>query len=343
MLRAHIPMTTVSELGSLPALVREASGERALRRLLSDAGIPTSVLEAPQARIPLEAMVDLFDTAARNVGDEYFGLRVGSGTGLDDFGDWVAYAVGARDLGMGLERLCKAIWVHDTGSRMWLAVKPGHVVWHYTTGLTLDCSVRAYSEHLLQPMLDFVRAFLGEDWEPDWLELDYPKPANSQAYETLVGGPKIFEQPFLGMPVRRNDLAARCKVAELLPRPVTSVDLRKYRAQQNADPLEQLVDLIDLSFPDGRPTLERTARLLGVGPRALQRSLSRSGTRFRILLELARKRRAAALLLETERPVKAIAGDLGYGEPGNFTHAFRSWFGTSPSAFRAAGLAQDGR
>lgn len=343
MLSTHIPMTTASELGSLPALVREASGSRALRRLFNKTGVPTSVLETPDARIPLEAMVNLFASAAREVGVDDFGLHVGNGTGLEDFGDWVAYAAGARDLGKGLERLCDSIWVHDTGSKMWLAPRADHLVWYYTTGLSLDCSVRAYSEHLVQPMLDFVRALLGEAWEPDWLELDYPKPMILTSYDSLVAGPKIFDQAYLGIPVRRCDLAATSKVAELLPRPVTSVDLRKYRTQQNADPMEQLIDLIDLSFSDGRPTLDRTARLLGLGPRALQRSLSRNGTQFRTLLELARKRRAAALLLETERPVKAIAGDLGYGETGNFTHAFRSWFGTSPTAFRAAGLAKNSR
>ncbi|MGI9514170.1 MAG: AraC family transcriptional regulator ligand-binding domain-containing protein, partial [Anderseniella sp.] len=342
MFKAHIPMVTVSELGALPALVREASGGRALRRLLASLGIPTAVLDTPQARIPMEAMIQLFDAAAREVGDDDFGLRVGRGTGLEDFGDWAAYAAGGRDLGAGIRRLCDTIWVHDTGSRMWLAPKSSHVVWYHTTGLAVDCQLRAYSDHLVKPMLDFVRAFLGDGWEPDWLELDYPKPANCSAYAELITGPVVFGQAYLGVPVRRADLGATSQVADLLPRPVTSVDLMKYRTQRNTKPLEQLIDLIDLGFPDGRPTLDRTARLLGVGPRALQRGLSRNGTQFRTLLELARKRRAAALLLETERPVKAIAGDLGYGEAENFTHAFRSWYGTSPTAFRAADRAPAG-
>ncbi len=332
-------MTTVSELGPLPALVSDMSGGRALRRLLTNMGIPTAVLDTPHARIPLEAMVRLFDAAAREVGDDDFGLRVGRGTGLSDFGDWVAYGAGARNLGAGLSRLCDTIWVHDTGSRMWLVPKASHFVWCCTTGLALNCQVRAYSDHLVKPMLDYVRTFLGEGWEPDWLELDYPKPANQAAYAALIDGPVVFDQPCLGMPIRRTDLRATSQVANLLPRPVTTLDLKKYQAQRNVDPLEQLIDLIDLGFPDGKPTLDRTARLLGVGPRALQRSLSRHGTQFRTLLEVARKRRAAALLRETERPVKVIAGDLGYGEAENFTRAFRSWFGTSPTAFRGAGIA----
>ncbi|MGI9355497.1 MAG: AraC family transcriptional regulator ligand-binding domain-containing protein [Rhizobiaceae bacterium] len=342
MLRTHIPTVTASELGALPAVVRESSGGRGLRRLLAESGIPTAVLDTPQARIPTEAMVQLFDAAAREVGDDDFGLRVGRGTGLEDFGDWVAYAAGGCNLGAALRRLCDTMWVHETGGRMGLAPKSRHVIWYHTTGLAVDCQLRAYSDHLVKPMLDFMRAFLGEDWEPDWLELDFPKPACRSAYAELIDGPVVFDRPYVSMPIRRSELRATCQVAHLLPRPVTSIDLKKYRVQQNADPLEQMIDLIDLGFSDGRPTLDRTARLLGVGPRSLQRNLSRNGTQFRTLLEVARKRRAAALLLETGRPVKAIAGDLGYCEAENFTHAFRSWYGTNPTDFRAAGQAQDG-
>lgn len=335
MLNKSIPLTTASEMGTLPSLIRKHSGRRGLNRLLSAVGIPSAVLDDPNAMIPLEAMVQLFDAAARHVGEEDFGLLVGRGTGLDDFGDWAAYGVGARNLGKGLERICSTIWVHDTGGRMWLAHRPTHVVWHYTTRLSLSGFGRAYSDHLVKPMLDFVCAYLGEDWEPDWLELDYPQPGITETYEALISGPVAFNQPQLGIPVRRSDLGAASQVVDLLPRPVTSLDLQKYRLQRTADPLEQLVDLIDLSFSEGAPTLDRTARLLGIGARSLQRDLSRHGVQFRTLLEMARKRRAATLLRETDRQIKAIAGDLGYNEAQNFTRAFSAWYGTNPTAFRA--------
>ncbi|WP_170386860.1 AraC family transcriptional regulator ligand-binding domain-containing protein, partial [Ruegeria atlantica] len=106
MFSSSFPMVTVSELGALPTLVRKMSSRKALRRLMVETGIPSSVLETPKARIPLEAMVRLFSSASQNVGEEDFGLRVGEGTGLDDFGDWAAYAASARDLRAGLHRIC---------------------------------------------------------------------------------------------------------------------------------------------------------------------------------------------------------------------------------------------
>ena len=55
-----------------------------------------------------------------------------------------------------------------------------------------------------------------------------------------------------------------------------------------------------------------------------------------LFAEETRRRKARALLLETERPVKAIAADLGYRDPETSTRAFRAWFGIGPGAFRAA-------
>ncbi|WP_068309949.1 helix-turn-helix domain-containing protein [Aliiruegeria sabulilitoris] len=329
-------MTTVAGWGPLPELVREMSGERTLRRVLEAAGIPVGVLDAPQQRIPIARMVQLFEGATRAVGEETFGLRVGRGTQLADYGDWAGYCAGARTLADGLERVCKAIWVHEAGSRMWIAPEEDHVVWRYSTELRADLRGRAFSDHLLKPMLDFPRAFLGPDWEPDWIELDYALPRSTSLHDELASCAFCFERPAVGVPVRRADLAARTRLPDILPRPVTSLDLKKYRPRRKDGPLEHMVEIIDLCLLDGTTELENVAQLLDLGPRTLQRQLSRHGTQYRTLLEEARRRRAKALLLETSRPIKAIAADLGYQEAQNFTRAFGAWYGTSPKAFRAA-------
>ena len=68
-------------------------------------------------------------------------------------------------------------------------------------------------------MLDFVRAFLGHDWEPDWLELDYPQPQDRKVYSSLIDSPLVFDQPHLGVPIRNARLRESSKIASLLPRP----------------------------------------------------------------------------------------------------------------------------
>ena len=51
-------------------------------------------------------------------------------------------------------------------------------------------------------------------------------------------------------------------------------------------------------------------------------------------LVAARLRRAALLLLETQRPVTDVAYEVGFGDLSNFVHAFRREMGASPREFR---------
>lgn len=334
MIPKAVSMTSIGGWGPLPDLVRDMAGERALRRLLRFHDLPSAVLAAPQHRIPLAKMVSIFDAAALAVGDEAFGARIGAGTRIGDFGDWGAYSAGASVLSEGLKRVCSAIWIHESGSRMFLSEREHHVVWCYATGLSFQGHVRQFSDHLLQPMLDFVRAYQGVAWQPDWIELDYARPQRQGHHPGLPNTPAIYESAAFGLPIRRADLGHRRRVPDLLPRPLTSVDLHKHRHRLSGNPVEPILEIIDLCMLNGSTDLDCTARVLDVGPRTLQRRLTRQGLTFRQLLERSHRRRAVALLLETDRPVKAIAADLGYREPDNFTRAFRTWFGRSPTAFR---------
>jgi AraC-like DNA-binding protein len=84
------------------------------------------------------------------------------------------------------------------------------------------------------------------------------------------------------------------------------------------------------------PNLESISRRVGSSARTVRRRLSGEGTGFQALLDEARFTWAKRALQHSTRPVTAIAYDLGYAAPSNFTRAFRRALGTSPSAFRSA-------
>ena len=85
---------------------------------------------------------------------------------------------------------------------------------------------------------------------------------------------------------------------------------------------------------DGYLTLEQVADTLCVSSRTLKRHLQRAGTSFLLLLEESRRRDAQQLLQHSPLPVHAIAAQLGYRNPANFSRAFSKWTGESPLAFR---------
>lgn len=84
----------------------------------------------------------------------------------------------------------------------------------------------------------------------------------------------------------------------------------------------------------GYPTLKEVARQLCLSSRTLRRRLLSESSSFAELLESARRQDAMQLLQDSGLNISGVAQRLGYHEPGNFTRAFRSWTGITPTQWR---------
>ena len=71
-----------------------------------------------------------------------------------------------------------------------------------------------------------------------------------------------------------------------------------------------------------------------MSPRSFGRHLAREGTSFGEILDRLRNRLALRYLDDDRNSLQQIAWLLGYSEFAGFNHAFRRWFGTSPSRQR---------
>lgn len=83
------------------------------------------------------------------------------------------------------------------------------------------------------------------------------------------------------------------------------------------------------------PTLETMAAALDMSPRTLIRRLRSIGTTFQDERDAVRKIRARELMETGALSICAISDLLLFSDPPNFGKAFRRWFGTSPSDYRA--------
>jgi AraC family transcriptional regulator len=82
--------------------------------------------------------------------------------------------------------------------------------------------------------------------------------------------------------------------------------------------------------------LAKLARSAGVTPNHLNRLFLRAhGLNARSYLQARRWERAAYLLRHTTMPVKAVAVEAGYPDPGHFNKFVRARAGCAPRAFRA--------
>lgn len=89
--------------------------------------------------------------------------------------------------------------------------------------------------------------------------------------------------------------------------------------------------------------IEVVAARLRTRPRRLRHDLALEGESFQDLRTRLRGELAGAYLLASDMPITAIGDVLGFSEPAGFSRQFLAWSGMTPSAYRAAYLADPAR
>ena len=82
------------------------------------------------------------------------------------------------------------------------------------------------------------------------------------------------------------------------------------------------------------PTLQQTARELGVPARTLVRALAAEGHSHHRIVDVERRHRTLRLLAQPNLPVAEIAERLGFSDQSSFGRKCRAWFAESPSCVR---------
>jgi AraC-like DNA-binding protein len=87
-------------------------------------------------------------------------------------------------------------------------------------------------------------------------------------------------------------------------------------------------------LPSGKVQAAVVAQQLGMSLRSLTRQLAAEGVSVGEILDHLRNRLAVRYLEDRRISLQQIAWLLGYSELAAFNHAFKRWFGTSPSRAR---------
>lgn len=167
--------------------------------------------------------------------------------------------------------------------------------------------------------------------------LRYPRAARCDYYERGFDCPVLFEQPanaliipaaWTAIPNPQYDertwsnARAQCEVAlaELNPADVVARTRAYVVATLEGEPR-------DLG-------IEGAANQLGMSVRTLIRRLGDSGYTFQALRDGARQELALRLLNKPGTTMEDVAAALGFSDAGNFSRAFKRWFGASPGRYR---------
>jgi AraC-like DNA-binding protein len=330
-------------MGPLPQLLETAAGARAVDTVFRSVGLPLDLVETPDQKVPLSAMLNLFERASQKAADSLFGLRVGLAMAPASYGLWVVYSISAPTLGQALERLSQTLVLHQPGGQLMLRRALPHAVWTYIQPSTGNQPCAQHADHILPVMIAVIRAFLGPDWLPSRVQTNYADPGGISGRQDLLPVDWSFEGT--GTSVRFP--------AALLDRPgtrsaepgsmtVTRIDTLADAALRAAsDPADALDAIVTLRLHEGQSDIDGAARLAGLSVRSLQRRLTGVGLSYSQLVDRVRERKARILLAETTMPIAEIAQSMGYSDQANFTRAFIRMVGCAPGQFRSrAGTGQ---
>ncbi len=133
--------------------------------------------------------------------------------------------------------------------------------------------------------------------------------------------PSALDAP---MPLRDPETSALCQ---------QQCRLLLARMSRQSGVVEQVRQLI-VARPGYFPDIDYVAEKLNMTSRTLRRRLAAEGSSYQQILGEVRYQLAREYLGTSTLPLEEIAVLLGYSAPGNFTHAFKRWHGTSPRQYR---------
>ncbi|MFO1058866.1 MAG: AraC family transcriptional regulator [Dongiaceae bacterium] len=312
--------------------------------VLLRAGIPEDMVDGPAGIVARAQLVAALDTAARLLGDETLGLRLGQRADARQLGPTGRALTVGTSFRQSLEGHVRFMPSLQAGVRLDLAVRDRFAAWRHELLGSDPAAVRILYEGAAAFLVTSVRRLLGPGWAPSLVRFPHPAPGDRRPYEEFFRAPVRFAAPGPSLVVFEAALLDRSPLPAVAAASRTSED-----PGQEHDPWRREIESFALSdavlvgsleaIIDGMMMLDRislpgAAATLGLSVRTLQRRLGGLGLSFEALTEARRRRRAAELLADPGFRITDVALMLGYSEPAHLTRAFHRWHGVSPARYR---------
>ncbi|MBT4934088.1 MAG: AraC family transcriptional regulator [Rhodospirillaceae bacterium] len=305
--------------------------------IFGNSGLAPSMAGETTLQLKLSSFCRLFEEAARRTENQNFGLWFGNQFKPQDLGLWGYVGVTSPTLGAALENLVSYFPYHQENSMLNLRSRnDGMMMFEYQITAPEIVERRQDAELSLGMFLNVFRECLGQDWTPEEVYFEHPKPEAAKAHENAFGAAAYFSQPV-------NALVFK---PEILDHPMPSCDLALMTMMQTClaelgsgrDGFESVTDrvrsVIRMKLPEGCPSLEIVGEALQLSSASIQRELSLAGLTYKELIQATRYDLAHAYLKQRHLPLSEIAFLLGYSELSAFSRAVRRWTGESPRAMR---------
>lgn len=318
------------------AYMRAARMRLPIEELVRHSGLTSGQLDDPNRRIPVTQQIDLLNTIAERLPDEWLGFHVAREVDLRQIGLLYYVQASSESLGEALQRVARYCSITNEGVQ--LSYRCGDdvtVAFEYANVRRLiDCH---QMESFVTIVLRICRELTGRHLLPARIELMHRRSVVSGEIRQFFGCQVVFGGA-------ADEIHFSLDTAQL---PITSADLRlnklliKYCEEAlSKRPLKaknwqlSVENLLAQLLPHGQATVSEVSRRLGVSERTLMRRLDAEGVTFAGVLDELRFELAKRYLKEPELPISRTAWLLGYRDSSAFSHAFKRWSGQSPGQVR---------
>ena len=323
-----------SALGVLEAVSARGVG---IDRVLVAADLAPAELSDPDRMVDLTRIMRLLEAAARETGDDAFGLHFGRDWDLGGGLGILSYAVlNAPTVETALRNFERYARARMPGGRIGLVRAGGEALLAYELGGPDPELARQHAEGSAVVGLRILRNLIGPGFRPLRVLFAHRRPRDASEHARICGAPVSFDERFdaaLSFPPQHLERRVAGADRRLLPIVERSLDELLAGGEKDAW-LMQLRTRIAESLCDGAPDLGRTAKRVGMSVRTLQRRLDAKGLVWKTLVAGVRHELAQRYLAEGSASLTEIAFLLGYSELSAFDRAFRRWTGSTPLAAR---------
>ena len=304
--------------------------------ILGHAGIRPSDLSSPYNELILARFCSLFEEAARQTGNDNFGLHFGRHFKPQHLGAIGYAAISSPTLSSALQSMEAYFPAHQEQSSFDL-IEDDDVLWlSYRIFDPRIAQRRQDAELSMGMFLNCFRHALGPGWAPLEVRFEHEAPDGSGEHEKVFDAPVYFGRRTNSFAFRRHELDARMPTQDPYLYSIIEPFL-KSRCDLRQDPevfATTVRNQIKLHLGDTVPTITEMSHIFGMSDQSFHQQLRSQGITFRDLVIAARKELALHYLHNSELPLTDIASRLGYSELSAFSRAFRSWTGMSPQRYR---------
>lgn len=316
-----------SALHAIDQLIADLGGDVEL--LFARAGISVAVLQQPDLPLPVQAVVELFESAAAHCQCDSFGLQLASRQTLAVIGPLWQLAQCAPDIRTLLLQLEQFFQHVTSGAQVSLDHRADGVAVCYSLTSGISPRDRHTIELGFGLLCNEIRRHCGSRWQPQAVQLRHAPPANPGWHRQAFGSRLYFNQERNAVHLDQATLQQ-----SLINSQRPNQQLLAQMQQEHPDIAWQTEKLLRDMLPFFRCSLPVLANALGSSTRTLQRNLAAGGTSVQQLRDQVRADLALKYLQQSSLAVADIAEILGYTSQSAFTRSFQRWYGINPLGAR---------